>query len=83
MASSEEDQLGAGAFYDIMDKIDADILQIPKKWNWNWVFTHQGLFSKKISSIRASAVSNVHLNIKMFQQKYWNVMQEEIQVNKT
>ena len=33
MASSEEDQLGAGAFYDIMDKIDADILQIPKKWN--------------------------------------------------
>ena len=34
MASSEENQILAGAFHAIMDKIEADILQIAKKWNW-------------------------------------------------
>ena len=34
MASSEENQILAGAFHAIMDKIEADKLQIAKKWNW-------------------------------------------------
>ena len=34
MASFEIDQVLAGAFHVIMDKIEADILQIAKKWNW-------------------------------------------------
>ena len=34
MASSEENQILAGAFHAIRDKIEADILQIAKKWNW-------------------------------------------------
>ena len=34
MASPEGDQLLAGAFHGIMNKLDADILQITKKWNW-------------------------------------------------
>ena len=34
MASFEIDQVLAGAFHVIMDKIEADILQIAKLWNW-------------------------------------------------
>ena len=34
MASSEEEQLLAGAFHVIMNKIEADILQTAKRWNW-------------------------------------------------
>ena len=34
MASSKGDELLAGAFYATLDKIEADILQIAKKWNW-------------------------------------------------
>ena len=34
MCSPEEDQLLGGAFNAIVDKIEADIIQIPKKWNW-------------------------------------------------
>ena len=34
MASPEGEQLLVGAFHAIMDKIEADILQIAKKWNW-------------------------------------------------
>ena len=34
MASSEGDQLLAVAFHAIIDKIEADILQIAKKFNW-------------------------------------------------
>ena len=34
MASTEGDQLLAGAFRAIMDEIEADILQTAKKWNW-------------------------------------------------
>ena len=33
MASFEIDQVLAGAFHVIMDKIEADILQIAKLWN--------------------------------------------------
>ena len=33
MTSSEGDQLLAGAFHAIVDKIEIDILQIVKKWN--------------------------------------------------
>ena len=34
ITSSEGDQPLAKAFYAIMDKIKADILQNQKKWNW-------------------------------------------------
>ena len=93
MAGSEGDQLFAKAFHAIMDKTAPEILQIAKKWNWKWIFIHQGYFFRKISAINASfAPTYVHLhgcslnfgqNIKVFQPKYWNVMQEQTQVNKT
>ena len=47
MASSEGDQLLKGAFHAILDKIEADILQIAKKWNGLWIFTHQRYFFQK------------------------------------
>ena len=34
MDSSEGYQLLAGAFHVITDKMEADILEIAKKWNW-------------------------------------------------
>ena len=34
IASSKGDQLLKGVFHAIMDKIEAGILQIAKKWNW-------------------------------------------------
>ena len=34
MASSEGDKVLVGAFHAVMDKIEAGILQIAKKWNW-------------------------------------------------
>ena len=34
MTSSEGDQLLAGASDSIMDKVEANILQIAEKWNW-------------------------------------------------
>ena len=43
------DQLHPGAFHDIMDKIEADIPQNAKKWNWKSIFIHQGLFQKDSS----------------------------------
>ena len=52
MANSEGDQLLAGAFHAIMDKIEADILQIAKKWNWKWIFIHQGYFFRKDSGYK-------------------------------
>ena len=33
--NSKGDQPLAGAFHAIMDKIEADILQIAEKWSWN------------------------------------------------
>ena len=52
MANSEEDQLLAGAFHAIMDKIQAHILQIEKKWKW--IFIHQACFFRKIPAINAN-----------------------------
>ena len=40
IASSEGSHLVAGAFHVIVDKIEADILQIAKKWNWKWIVKH-------------------------------------------
>ena len=92
MAGSEENQLLAGAFHAIMGKIEAGILQIAKKWNWKWIFMYQGYFFRKIPAINASfAPKYVHLQgwplkfrqeVKIFQPKYWNAMQEQTQVNK-
>ena len=46
----------------IMEKIEADILQIAKKWNWKWIFAQQGYFFRKIPAISASfAPKYVHL----------------------
>ena len=89
---SEGDQLLSGASYAIMDIIEFDILQIAKKWNWKWIFIQQGYFFRKIPAINASFAPKYlppqgwslkfGQNIKMFQPKYWNVMQEDAQVNK-
>ena len=54
MASSEGDQLLVGSFHAIMDKTEADILQIAKTWNWKSILIHQGYFSRKIQAINAS-----------------------------
>ena len=80
MASSEEDQLPAGAFHAIIDKMEADILQIAKKWNWKWIFIDQAYFFRKIPANNDSfAPMYLHLQgwsltlgqyIKMFQPKY-------------
>ena len=62
MASSEGDQLLAGAFHAIMGKIEAGILQIAKKWNWKWIFMYQGYFFRKIPATNASfAPKYMHL----------------------
>ena len=88
MASYEGDQPLARAFHTIMDKTEADILPVKKKW----IFMHQEYFFRKIPAINACFASkDVHLwgcfgslgqNIKIFQPKYSNVMQEQTQVNK-
>ena len=54
MASPEGDQLLAGAFHAIIDKVEADILQIEKKWNWKLMFIHQGYFLRKIPAINVN-----------------------------
>ena len=62
MASSEGDQLLAADFHAIVDKIEADILQIANKWNLKLIFIHQGYFFRKIPAINASfAPKYVHL----------------------
>ena len=53
MASSEGDQVLAGAFHVITSKIEA-MLQIANKQNWKCIFTHQGYFFRNIQSINAS-----------------------------
>ena len=92
MASSEGDQLLAGAFPAIVGKIEAGILQIAKNWNWKWIFMCQGYIFRKIPAVNASFASKyAHLQgwplrfgqyVKIFQSKYWNAMQEQTQVNK-
>ena len=54
MASSEVDQLLSGAFHVIINKIEADRLQIAKKWDWKWIFIHQEYFFRKIPVINLS-----------------------------
>ena len=89
MASSEGNQQHAKAFHATMDKTVTDILQIAKKWNWKWIITHQAYFFRKIPAIYVSYVPSWSLkfwqNVKMFQLKQRNVMQEQSkqpQVNK-
>ena len=60
MTSSDGNQSLARAFHSIMDKIEVDILQIAKKWNWKWIFIHQGYFFRKIPAINASFAKSVH-----------------------
>ena len=58
MVNSEGDQLLAGALHAIMEKIEADTLQIAKKWNWIWIFIHQRHFF--ISAIKLQYCTKVH-----------------------
>ena len=37
MGCPVENQLLGGGFYAVLDKMDADILQNTKKWNWEWI----------------------------------------------
>ena len=72
-----------------MNKIEGDILRIVKKWNWKWIFIHQGYFFRKIPTINSSFAPkyvqcqgwslNFGHNINIFQLKRWNVMQEQTQ----
>ena len=58
MACTERDQLLGGDFYAIMDKIEADMLQMTKKWNWKWI----AYFNRKNPATNASfAPTYVHL----------------------
>ena len=41
MTCSVEDHPYWGDFHAIMDKKEADMLQIVKTWNWKWIFQHQ------------------------------------------
>ena len=62
MASSEGDQALTGAFHAIMEKTEDDMLQIVKKWNWKWIFIHQGYFFTKVPTINSNfAPKHVHL----------------------
>ena len=36
MAFFERNQLFAGDFHALLDKMNADMLQSKKKWNWKW-----------------------------------------------
>ena len=93
MTNSEGIHLLARTFHAIMYKIKTDILQIAEKWNLKWIFIHQGYFFREIPAINVSFAPNyVYLqgwslkfrqNIKMFQPKYWNLMYEQTQVNKS
>ena len=40
-------QLG-GNFHDVLDKVEADILQITKKWNYNGISSIQDTVTKRI-----------------------------------
>ena len=76
MASSEGDQPLARAFPAVMDKVEADILQIAKKWNWRHIFLCQGYFFRKIPAINSCFAPNfVHLQgwFRKFEAKYKDV----------
>ena len=62
MANSEGDQALTGAFHAIVEKTEDDMLQIVKKWNWKWIFIHQGYFFTKVPTINSNfAPKHVHL----------------------
>ena len=66
MASSEGDQLLAGACHAIMGKIEAGIPQTAKKWNCKWILMYQGYFFRKIPAINGSfAPKYAHLASKV------------------
>ena len=67
MASSEGDQLLAGAFHAIVDKIETDILQIVKKWNWISIFTHQGYFFRNISAMKCQFCTNDNARVTSYE----------------
>ena len=50
----EGDQLLAGAFHVIMDKIEGDIIQTARRQNWKLTFIHQGHFFRNIHTINTS-----------------------------
>ena len=54
IASYERGQLLAGASSAIMQKIEADILQIANKGHGKLIFIRQGCFFRKILAINAS-----------------------------
>ena len=93
IASYESGQLLAGASRAIMRKIEADILQVATTGHGKLIFIRQGCFFRKILARNASfAPKYVHpqgwslkfgQNVKMFQAKFWNRMQQYSQVNKT
>ena len=92
MASSEGNQLLIGAFHAIMDKTEADILQIAKKWTWKWIFIYQGyLFIKSPLLNTSFAPKYVHLqgwslkfgqNITMFQQIFETPYKNKLKLTK-
>ena len=47
MACTEGNQLPEGDLHATLDKIEADLLQITKKWNWIGI-VYQGSFNRKI-----------------------------------
>ena len=58
MAIYVGDKLLAGVFHPILDKVEADILQIAKLWNWKWIFIHQEYLLREIQAIHASFAPN-------------------------
>ena len=37
MVCSEGDQLLGADFHAVLGKVEADMLQITKEWNWEWI----------------------------------------------
>ena len=62
MVCTKRNQLFEGNLHAILDKIEADILQITKEWNRKWIVLHQGSFNRKIPATNgSSAPKYVHL----------------------
>ena len=59
MARFEGYQILARTFHAIMDKIETDIVQTARKWNWKLMFIHQGNFFQKDSSNRCQFCTKV------------------------
>ena len=50
MVCSEGDQLLGADFHAVLGKVEADMLQITKEWNWEWIIEEKGYFYKKIAA---------------------------------